>query len=875
VDSPSPVRRTWPRAVLCAHLVLSPLVFLRLTGDSFEQPKAGLLVIAVIAVFAMALASRALRMSWSPGGVAARLGRPGLRAVGALVATGRDPLVAGVWLFVASAAVSTAVSTSPRTSLVGTPYSRAGLLTIAAYAGLFLVTRWLFPRPADAARLLLAPVVAAALVSAYAIVQALNLDPLVARLPAGELERPFSTMGNPNFLGAFEVAVLPLAAYFAHRSARDRRWLLTAVFLGTGVLCAIALALSLTRASWLAGIPATLVLLVGWWRAGARRSARVLVVMILGAALMLGGLGIGWERGQALVDALRARAAVLTVDNQRQKLWSTSLAVFLEAPVLGVGPDTFHFGYDRKRTAEDFVTAWNTTFFKAHNDVIQVMATQGLVGLAALAVVVTGLVRAAYRAWRRGSPEDRALLVALVASAVGFCLQLLLSFVVAGAGTLFVTVVALISTGAGGAAAGAPARPAARDGAWLGRGIIAAALLFLAICGVNSNRAEPLEPRESLAVLGLLAVLLVAVASAIQFRRGERGARLEPPTVPELLASPRPLTQRLVAAAAVTVIWAAAAGTAYLVVVRHYVASAFAENGFRATEMQEALERFERAVALDGGHDQHWALLGSAYELLAQRTTSGLERHIAWRRARQAFEEAVRLVPAESHHHIRLGRVLARAGGPDRVRAYASFDEGIRLNPANVYFYLTASSAALEMGSRFRARQYAARAVELYPEFGLALLQLGHIERLDGRLADAEALVRRAVEAPWSGAESAVRVNALEELAEIMITRGRPEEALALARQDAQAAPDEPGRHGLLVTLLERLGRTAEALEENRRLLQRHPEYEPARQAMQRLARFAALSASDRPPVEKRSPVADPGPRYDRRPSPDYPGALR
>ena len=868
-----PVERCgWPRAVLYAHLMLSPLLFLRLTGDAFELPKAGLLVLVVIAEVAMALTALALRLSWSRDGAHAllRRARPGaLRAVAAAAA--RDPLATGIVLFVASAALSTATSNSPRVSLVGTPYSRAGLVTIVAYAALFFLTRWLFPRPADAVRLLLAPMVAAALVSAYAIVQVLNLDPLVPPAPPGQITRPFSTLGNANFLGAYLVIVLPLAAYFAHRAARDRRWGLTAAFAVIGALCATALVLSLTRASWLAAILSVLALAVGWWRAGARRSGRALVAVILGAAVVLGGLALASQRGQVILDVLRARAAVLTIDNQRHKLWRTSFAVFLEAPIVGVGPDTFHFGYDRQRTTDDFVTAWNTTFFKAHNDVLQVLATQGLVGLAALVVIVVGLVRAAHQAWRRGTPEDRTLHVALIASAIGFAFQLLLTFVVAGAGTLFVTVLALIASGARRTDSAAPVR-APRDDIWMGGAIGVAALLFLVACGFNINRAEALDSREALAVVGLLAVLVAAAASAMEFQRGERVSRSEPSIAGLAVPPPRPLVHRAATTISVLAIWAAAAMIAYGVVVRHYVASAIAEKGFQATEIRGALEHFERAVALDGGHDQHWVYLGQTYELLAQRTTSPLERQIAWRRARQAFAEAVRLVPVESHHHIRLGRILASTPGPERVTAYASFDEGIRLNPANAYFYMTAASAALEMGSRFRARQYAQTALGLYPDFGLALLQLGHIARLDGRLPEAESLLRHALRVAWSGAEAALLVNAFEELAEIFIKQDRPEDALALARYQMTGV-DEPFRHGFLVKVLERLGKSREAADEARKLLDRHPGYEPARLALQRLAPHAAASLG--PDASAPSPGSEPRPRFDRQPSPDYPGALR
>src|SRR5262249_9604062 len=88
----------WPRAILCAHLLLSPLIFRRLTSDAFEQPKAGLLVLAVIAATATALAWAAARTRWSRSEVASMVDGARSRAVQALAATARDPLAAGVWL---------------------------------------------------------------------------------------------------------------------------------------------------------------------------------------------------------------------------------------------------------------------------------------------------------------------------------------------------------------------------------------------------------------------------------------------------------------------------------------------------------------------------------------------------------------------------------------------------------------------------------------------------------------------------------------------------------------------------------------------------------------------------------------------------------
>ena len=74
-----------------------------------------------------------------------------------------------------------------------------------AYAILFLATRSLVTTFADAQRLILASVIAAAVAATYALVQVVGLDPILYGRTSGlaGLVRPFATMGHPNFLSAF------------------------------------------------------------------------------------------------------------------------------------------------------------------------------------------------------------------------------------------------------------------------------------------------------------------------------------------------------------------------------------------------------------------------------------------------------------------------------------------------------------------------------------------------------------------------------------------------------------------------------------------------------------------------------------------------
>jgi hypothetical protein len=57
----------------------------------------------------------------------------------------------------------------------------------------------------DAQRVILAPIVAAAVAATYALVQVAGTrsDPLRAHVGLAGLVRPFATLGHPNFLSAF------------------------------------------------------------------------------------------------------------------------------------------------------------------------------------------------------------------------------------------------------------------------------------------------------------------------------------------------------------------------------------------------------------------------------------------------------------------------------------------------------------------------------------------------------------------------------------------------------------------------------------------------------------------------------------------------
>ena len=81
---------------------------------------------------------------------------------------------------------------------------------------LFLATRWLIRSVEDAGWLLRACVIASAVTAAYAVIQALGLDPLPWFNTAniGSYNRPIGTLGHANLLAAYLAMAFPLSVWW-------------------------------------------------------------------------------------------------------------------------------------------------------------------------------------------------------------------------------------------------------------------------------------------------------------------------------------------------------------------------------------------------------------------------------------------------------------------------------------------------------------------------------------------------------------------------------------------------------------------------------------------------------------------------------------
>jgi hypothetical protein len=265
-------------------------------------------------------------------------------------------------------------------------------------------------------------------------------------------------------------------------------------------------------------------------------------------------------------------------------------------PVIGVGTDAYGTAFPRYRTPEYWRIEWNGTSTKAHNELIQIAATQGVIGLLAALLVVFFAARAVLSLSRHRSGA-----AAVGGALAAFAVQSLASFTVASTGVL-AAALAGWAAGARANAADAPTRVRPGRGA-------------LAVAGA------------AVALLWVLFVLLpwIADAAAAPAMRG-------PMAAPERVL-------RLDRAAAIAP-WDARYASE---LGRSLLALAFSESdpARKLEELARARRAFERATRLSPQEGELRALL--ARTMAAQRavdpSTAAVER------IKAEFERAMALEP--------------------------------------------------------------------------------------------------------------------------------------------------------------------------------------------------------------------------------------
>jgi O-antigen ligase len=655
-------------------LVFSALFFMPGLLEQFEAPK-------IEAVRVCGLGALALSL------LGGRAGRP--RRWG--------PLDCAVVVWLAVEMLATALSVSPRLSLLGEPRQREGLLTSTALAGLYFAARDAFARPGRMRAALGLVVVLASLAGLYAVVQATGHDPMQWHRKAFYARiyvRPFATLGHPNLLGILTAAAAPIALALA---AARRRGAWPWLHGSAAVVLLVATALTFSRAAWL-GIAAGLI-------AAAALSLRegdhvhitpgvAAVAAVVVVAVTMGLAGWGGLLVRRFGELFTGGGGSGT---SRLEIWRTALAAWQARPLVGQGPDLFEMMFPRFQTPAYWRYEWSGLPFHAHSIYLHTLATRGILGLLAGLAWAATLVAAAAKAWRR--PADPAFA----------------GFVPASVGAL----AALAVAGAFGA---------------LG---ITGALLLVLISALLATAAEAGPPSAGAEIEHAAGRDPVARHGAKGRPRGgdrRRGAPASP--------GPRRWPARLAATAVslVALLWC-------FTELRASRAASAAEE-FMTSDPNRAVQASGYALTLAPHEDRLWRIRA---ETLLWLTTVTPEPTALLGEAETAARRAVALAPKRAENHLILARALAareaQGDAAARAGAEAEFDASLTLAPMDGLSLMEVADYEAMAGRPAPALAAARRVVTLYPDeaeplgvLGRALLSAG--ERDSARIAFERALGR-------------------------------------------------------------------------------------------------------------------------------------
>lgn len=355
---PGPAERLW-RLLPAAYALAAPVVFLpNSVVDAYILPRTALALL-----FGAGLGALALRRS-----------------------AGRSPLAwAGVAVAVA-AVLAALLSVNADLSLAGA-YTRYESLPLRlAYLGLFAGGAVLLAGPAAAGARHLA-------VNAFVAGSSIAAVEAIVQLVTHSLDRPDGNLGQANLLGALLAMAIPLSLQVGFRSWP---WLVT-----LPVLC-LGLFASSSRSGWLAALVGCLAVLVVVVPARARRWGAVAGGVLVAAAL-----------AALVVSPLR------TLNNDtgsaRIGVWGDGLRMAAARPLTGWGEEATGLVFGRFQSAD-----WEPgdTFDRIHDEPIDLLVTQGLLGLGACAGFWALVAWALVRATRATPGGARALPIGTVTGAL-------------------------------------------------------------------------------------------------------------------------------------------------------------------------------------------------------------------------------------------------------------------------------------------------------------------------------------------------------------------------------------------------------------------------------------------------------------------------
>jgi len=303
-----------------------------------------------------------------------------------------SPLNIPIIIFLLFQILSTYFSIHPHTSLWGY-YSRfhGGLVSTISYIILYYALISNIANKSTISNIKYAILSSATLVSLYAILEHFGID---KHLWIQDVQnRVFSTLGQPNWLSAYLVALLPLPIYMALQEKNKKK-------LTIYNLIAIIFFIAILFTKSQSGIATTFIILFLIALHLSYRHKKTILFFLANLTLIL---TVFYIKPQTILKPLNSinkinpfystTEKIIEQENKnriggsdsmtiRRVVWQGAITLGKKYPFFGTGPETFGYTYFSVRPKQhNSLSEWEFLYNKAHNEYLNFLANTGFLGL--------------------------------------------------------------------------------------------------------------------------------------------------------------------------------------------------------------------------------------------------------------------------------------------------------------------------------------------------------------------------------------------------------------------------------------------------------------------------------------------------------------
>jgi len=313
-------------------------------------------------------------------------------------------------IFLATQTLSTLVSVDVRTSIFGY-YSRfnGGLLSLISFSLLY----WAFVsniKYKESINLIKTLITSLILVCVYGILEHFGIDKDIWVQDVSE--RVFSTLGQPNWLAAFVVAVIPLTYTFILKNKKQK--LLMEI---VSVIFFLTLLYTKSRSGFLGFSFVSLIFWIGTFlinsfnKDKSQNKKMLKIFLIINLTFLVINLFVKTPWTPNILSFINQEkteiSTPVTQNNSgtvletggtesgtiRKFVWQGAIDIWKAYPILGSGVETFAFSFYKYRPKEhNLVSEWDFLYNKAHNEYLNFLATTGTLGFLSYLTLITFII---------------------------------------------------------------------------------------------------------------------------------------------------------------------------------------------------------------------------------------------------------------------------------------------------------------------------------------------------------------------------------------------------------------------------------------------------------------------------------------------------